>query len=85
MQVLQVNMYYEKIYLFLWLWIFALAIAKLWSLVRWVWLLLPAQRNAFVHRLLRDARLASHAFGCDPHPVNMTPPRTSATLSSGYV
>ena len=70
MQVLQVNMYYEKIYLFLWLWLFTLAIATLCSLVHWLWLLLPTTRNAFVLELLRDARLASHPYGHDPHPVN---------------
>ena len=69
-QVLQVNMYYEKIYLFLWLWLFALAIATLCSLLYWVWLLLPTKRNAFVIDLLHYARHASHAYGDDPHPVN---------------
>ena len=81
MQVLQVNMYYEKIYLLLWLWLFALAIATLYSLLHWVWLLLPTKCNAFMLDLLRDARLASHAFGHDPHPVN----RAWSALSVGPV
>ena len=81
-QVLQVNMYYEKIYLFLWLWMFALAIATLASLARWVWLLLPAQRNAFVLKLRHDARHSTHAHSRDPHPGNR---ETTAYVADTYL
>ena len=69
---MQINMYYEKIYeyLFPWLLLLALAIVTLWSIARQAWLLLPAQRRAYVHRLLRDVRLNCYATCRDPNPVH---------------
>ena len=67
MQVLQANMYYEKIYIFIWFWMFAMAIATLASIARWVWLLLPVRRRMFVRDLLRDLQLNWYAAGREPN------------------
>ena len=67
MQVLQVNMYYEKIYLFIWFWMFAIAIATLASIARWIWLLFPVRRRMFVRDLLLDSQLNWYAAGREPN------------------
>lgn len=61
MHMMQVNMYYMRsYYLFLWL----------WALARLVWLLLPAQRIAYLRHLLRAERHNLKAVACDPNWVH---------------
>ena len=77
---MQINMYYENIYLVPWLLLFV-AIVTMWIIARQVCLLLPAQRIAYVHCLLRDVRLKRYAICRDPNPVHKNGPLSSVKIS----
>lgn len=62
--VLMVNMFNEKIYLFLWWWFLLVAVCTLLSLIYWIVMsIMKGQQRVFIHRYLRVYDLVKDDMG----------------------